>query len=133
MVVKDFRARAAGAGVGHHPKVVALVAPAFVVANANHALWWQAYHVRPNVVGLVVFLVDRGQQTLFGQLKHFGQQLPRPQQALALEVVAKAPVAQHFKKGVVARRVAHVFKVVVLAARAQTSLYRGSAVVAALV
>ncbi len=38
VVVENFRARAAGAGVGHHPEVVGLVAPAFVVADADHAL-----------------------------------------------------------------------------------------------
>ena len=78
VVVKDFGARSTRAGVGHHPKVVTLVAPALVVANANHALRRQADVLGPNVVSLVVFLVHGGQQAVFGQLVHLGQQLPGP-------------------------------------------------------
>ncbi len=133
VIVKNFRTRAAWTSVGHHPKIVTFVAPALVVPNANHALRRQAYHLRPNVVGLVVVCIHGGQQTLFGKLKHLGQQLPRPQQTLALEIIAKTPVAQHFKKGVVACRVPHIFKVVVFATSTQTSLHRRSAVVTALV
>ena len=122
VVVKNLAARAARTGVGHHPEVVALVAPALVVANADHALGWQANFFRPNVVGLIVFHVDGGEQLLFGQLVHLGQQLPSPFERFALEVVAKRPVAQHLEEGVVARGVAHVFEVVVFAASAQASL-----------
>ena len=133
VVVEDFRTRAARAGVGHHPEVVALVAATFVVANANHALGWQANFFGPNVIGFVVFLVDGGQQTLRGQLVDLGQQLPRPLERLTLEVVTKRPVAQHFKEGVVARGVAHVFQVVVFATGAQAGLHRGGTHVRALV
>jgi hypothetical protein len=42
VVVEDFAARAAGAGVGHHPEVVGLVLAALVVADADHALGRQA-------------------------------------------------------------------------------------------
>jgi hypothetical protein len=38
VVVKNLGAGTAGAGVGHHPEVVALVAAAFVVANADDAV-----------------------------------------------------------------------------------------------
>ena len=133
VVVEDFGARAAGACVGHHPEVVGLVAAALVVANADHALGRQADFLGPDVVGLVVFLVHRGQQALGWQLVDLGQQFPGPLQRFALEVVAKRPVAQHFKEGVVARGVAHVLQVVVLAARTQAGLHRHSAVVGALV
>ena len=133
VVVKDFRARATRAGVGHHPEVVALVTPALVVPDADHAVSGQPDFFGPNVVGLVVFHVHGGQQALFGQLVHIGEQLPRPFQAFTLEVIAKAPIAQHFKESVVARGVAHVFQVVVFATGAQAGLYRGGAHVAALV
>ena len=133
VVVEDLRAGAARAGVGHHPEVVALVAAALVVADADHALGRQADFFGPDVVGLVVLFVHRGQQALGRQLVDLGQQLPGPLQALALEIVAKRPVAQHLEEGVVARGVAHVFQVVVLAAGAQAGLYRGRAHVGALV
>ena len=133
VVVKNFAARTARAGVGHHPKVVALVTPALVVANADDPLGRQTNFFGPNVVGLVVFLVDGGEQALFGQLVNLGEQLPSPFQAFTLEVVAKGPVAQHLKKGVVAGGIAHVFQIVVLTARAQTGLHRGCAHIRALV
>lgn len=49
---------------------------------------------------------------------HLGQQLPRPSDRLALEVVAKGPVAKHLKEGVVVVVLAHIVQIVVLAARA---------------
>ena len=133
MVVKDLGARAAGAGVGHHPEVVRFVAAALVVADADHAVGGQADLFRPDVVGFIVLGIHRGQQAFFWQLVNLGQQLPGPLQALALEVVAERPVAQHLEEGVVARGVTHVLQVVVLATRPQTGLHRRGAHIAALV
>ena len=133
VVVEDLGARAAGAGVGHHPEVVGLVLAALVVADADHALGRQADLLGPDVEGLVVLVVDRGQQALGRQLEDLREQLPAPVQRFALEVVAEAPVAQHLEEGVVSRGVAHVLEVVVLAAGAQAGLDRGGAHVGALV
>ena len=108
VVIENLGTRAARAGVGHHPKVVGRVFFALVVSNADDAIRWQANFFVPNVVGLLVVNVDRGQQPLRWQTKHLGQQLPTPSERLALEVVAKTPVAQHLKKSVVAGGVAHV-------------------------
>ena len=65
MVIKNLAARTARAGVGHHPKVVAFVAPAFVVADADDAVCGQADFFGPNIVGLVVLLVDGSEQAFF--------------------------------------------------------------------
>ena len=51
---------------------------------------------------------------------------------LALEVVAEGEVAEHLEEGVVARGVADVLEVVVLAARAHAALRAGRAHVGAL-
>ena len=133
MVVKNLRAGAAGAGIGHHPEIVGGVFRAFVVADAHDALGGNADFLVPNVIGLVVVDVDRDPQFVGGQLVNLGQQLPAPFQAVALEVVAKRPVAQHLEEGVVTRGVAHVFQVVVLAASAQTGLNGRSAHIRAFV
>ena len=133
VVVEDFAARAAGPRVGHHPEVVGRVLGALVVADAHHAIGRQTDHLRPDVVGFVVVDIDRGPELVGGQLVDLGQQLPGPGQRLALEVVAKAPVAQHLEEGVVARGIAHVFQVVVLAAGAQAGLYRRGAHIRAFV
>ena len=118
MVVENFGARAARAGVGHLPKIVGSVTCALVVADANNTLGGHTHLLVPDVVGLVIFLIHRDVQAFRRQLVNRGQQFPGVLNGVFLEVIAKAEVAQHFKKGVMAGRVTHVFKVVVLAARA---------------
>src|SRR5690606_32401691 len=54
-----------------------------------------------------------------------GEQSPGMVNCLALEIIAKTEVAEHFKKRVVTRRIADVFQIVVLAPDTQTAL-RGS-------
>ena len=131
VVEEDLGAGAAGPGVGHHPEIVGRVLGALVVADPHHPLGRQADLLGPDVVGLVVVDVDRGPELVGRQPEDLGQQFPAPDQAVALEVVAKAPVAQHLEEGVVPRRVADVFQVVVLAAGAQAGLDRGGAHVGA--
>ena len=133
VVVKNLRARAAGPCIGHHPKVVGGVLGAFVVTNAHDALGWYANLLVPNVVGLVVIDVDRDPEFFRRQFVDLGQQFPAPFQAVALEVVAKRPIAQHLEKSVVPRCVTHVLQIVVLAARPQTGLHRGRAHIRTLV
>lgn len=45
---------------------------------------------------------------------HLGQQLPSPADGFLLEVVAKGPVAQHLKEGVVVHVLADIVQVIVL-------------------
>ena len=81
----------------------------------------------PNVVGLVVIDIHGHHEALGRQFVHLSQQLPTPFQTVALEVIAKTPVAQHLEKRVMTRGVTHVFQIIVLAACAQTGLHRGGA------
>ena len=60
---------------------------------------------------------------------YLGEQFPGVAYGLALEVVAEAEITQHFEEGVVARRVADVFEVVMLAAGAHAALRRGGPLV----
>ena len=123
VVVEDLAARTAGTGVGHLPEVVALVlARAGLVADADAALGRHADLFRPDVEGLVVLVVDGRPQLVFRQLVDLGQQLPREADRIALEVVAEAEVAEHLEERVVARGVADVLEVVVLAAGAHAAL-----------
>jgi hypothetical protein len=62
-----------------------------------------------------------------------GEQFPGELECIVLEVVAEAEVAEHLEKGVMARGVADVFQVVVLATGADAFLARGGAVVGPLV
>ncbi len=133
VVVKNLAARAAGAGVGHHPEVVRGVFFAFVVANADDAVGRQANLVMPDVIGFLVVNVDGDQQFVSRQAIDLRQQLPAPFERIALEIVAKAPITQHFKEGVVACGVTHVFQIVVLAARTQARLHTGCSHIGAFV
>ncbi|OPZ06361.1 MAG: hypothetical protein BWZ09_00430 [Alphaproteobacteria bacterium ADurb.BinA305] len=133
VVVEDLGARAARAGVAHHPEVVRGVARALVVADADHALRRHADLLGPDVVGLVVLGVHRDPELVLGQLEDLGQQLPGVGDGVALEVVAEAEVAEHLEEGVVARGVADVLEVVVLAAGAHALLRGGGAGVGTLV
>ena len=133
VVVEDLRARAARAGVGHLPEIVARVLGALVVADAHAALGRHADVLRPEVVRLVVVDVDGRPQLLRRQAVDLGQQLPRVADRVALEIVAEAEVAEHLEERVVARRVADVLEIVVLAAGAHAALRRRRAHVGPLV
>jgi hypothetical protein len=133
VVVEDLGAGAAGTGVAHHPEVVGRVARALVVADTDAALHRHADLFRPDVVGLVVLGIHRDPELVRRQLVDIDQQFPGVLDGVALEIIAEAEVAQHLEEGVVARGVADVFQVVVLAAGAHAFLRGGGAVVAALV
>ncbi len=87
--------------------------------------------VAPDAARLFVVLVGRRTQSLERDAVLLGQQLDGPVDGLALEVVAKAPVAEHLEERVVARRPAHFLEVVVLARHAQAALVVDSALVRA--
>ena len=135
VVVKYFRARAARAGIAHLPEVVGSVALAFVVANADDSVGRQADFIQPDVVGFFVFGIHGGQELVFGQVQPLrrGEKFPRKQQSIAFEIIAKAEIAQHFKKSVVAGGIAHVFQVIVFATGAHAFLAGGGAVIRALI
>jgi hypothetical protein len=133
VVVEDLAAGAAGPGVGHLPEVVGLVLlPARLVADAHDALARHLDVVRPQVEGFVVGLVHRDPEPLGRESVHLRQQLPGVADRILLEVIAEAEVAQHLEEGVVARGVADVLQVVVLAAGAHAPLRGGSAGIGAL-
>src|SRR5258708_3810668 len=117
VVVEHFRAGAARPRVRHLPEVVALeLARSRLVADADAALLRHADVLRPGVERLIVGLVDRGPELLLPQPVLDRQQLPRAADPVALEVVAKAEVAEHLEERVVPRGVAAVLDVLLLAA-----------------
>jgi len=135
VIVENFSTRAARAGVAHGPEVVRCVLGALVVANADYALSGETDFLVPDIEGFVVFGVDRHPELFFGQIEPLrrGQKFPGKEDRVALEVIAKAEIAQHFKEGVVTRGIADVFQIVVLAAGTNALLAGGGAGVSALV
>src|SRR5690606_39005746 len=88
VVVKDFRARAARAGVAHRPKVVLLPEP-------REAVRVDADLVEPDARGFLVVVIDRAPEPLGRQAELLGDEVPRIADGFALEVVAEAEVAEH--------------------------------------
>ena len=120
----QFRARAARAGVAHHPEVV------FAVAGDN-VVGGQVF--QPHFFGFGIgghFFVAAevgGVETLFREAPDSGDEFPRPVDGFFFEVVAERPVAEHFEEGVVVGVETDIVEVVMLAAGADAFLGVGGA------
>ena len=113
------------------PEVVGGVGGSLVVADPHNALGRHTDLLGPDIVSLVIGGIDSHQQLFLWQLQNRGQKTPGKGDGFTLEVIAKAEVAQHLKKGVVTRRIADVVQIVVLAAGPHTALRRGRTAVIA--
>ena len=125
VVVEDFRAGAAGAGVAHGPEIVG-------TGDAQNFLLGQPAYFFPKIEGIVVVDIDRRQQLVFGQSIFLRDQRPSELDRAFLEVVAEGEISQHLEKSMVARGVADIVEVVVFAAGAHAFLRRRRARIRAL-
>ena len=73
-------------------------------AQTDHVIFGDADFLRPDVVGLVILLINRDVQAVSGNLEFLGQELPRPGNDFLLEVILEAEVAQHLKEAAMAGR-----------------------------
>ncbi len=125
----DFAARAARAGFAHLPEVVFLAAQVNVrFRHADGAPVASCLVVARNLVFRVA-LEHRDVQARFVHLPDVGEQFPGPGDGFLLEVIAKAPVAEHLEEGVVVGVLADVVQIVVLAAGADALLRVGGTLV----
>ncbi|MPM16644.1 hypothetical protein SDC9_63025 [bioreactor metagenome] len=99
----QLRAGAAGAGADL-PEVI-------LFAHADDALGRHTDLVDPDVLGLVVILVDGHPEQLLGNLQFLGQKFPCPGGRLVLKIIAEREVAQHLKIGAVAGSLADILNV----------------------
>ena len=83
--------------------------------------------LRQRLEGLVVLGEDGDQQPVLGQAELPGDQVPGELDRAVLEIVAEGEIAQHLEEGVVARGIADILEIVVLAAGAHAFLRRGGA------
>ena len=120
VVVEDFGAGAARAGVAHRPEIVG-------AGDAQDLLVRQAGDLLPQVEGLVVVDIDGDQELVRRDRVILGDQLPGELDRALLEVVAEREVAEHLEEGVVARGIADIVEIVVLAAGAHAFLRGGRA------
>ena len=74
VVIENLGTRAAGAGVAHHPEVVGGIACPLVVTDANDTFGRHADFLGPDVVGFVIFGIDRDGELVGGNLEDDGEQ-----------------------------------------------------------
>src|SRR5690606_16185888 len=124
MVKEDLGTRAAGTGITHRPEVVRGIGRTAIVADAHHALGGHADLLRPDVIGLVIGVIDGDPELVLRQPQPVGggKELPGVVNGVALEIIAEAEVAQHLEKGVVTRSVTDVLQIIVLATGAHALL-----------
>src|SRR5579871_995595 len=126
VIVEDLAAGPARTAVAHGPEVRRLAEP-------PEAARGHADLVQPDVGGLVVILVNGDPESRGIELEGSGEQLPGEADGVSLEVVAKGEVTQHLEERVMPRRVADVFKIVVLATGSHAALTGRGALVVSLV
>ena len=84
-----------------------------LLAQTDHVVGGDAHLLGPDVVSLVVLLVDRDVELVLrdGHPLVAGQELPSPRNDLLLKVVLEGEVAQHLEEGAVAGGDAHALDV----------------------
>src|SRR5690625_2342860 len=109
MVIKDLGTRAAGTSISHLPEIIRDITLPRLITNANNALLGHTYFFVPNVISLIIFGINSHPKALLGQPKHLRQKLPSVMYGIVFEIIAKAKIAQHFKKSMMPRCIAHIF------------------------
>ncbi len=124
-VDEDLRARPARAGVAHRPEIVRS-------RDADDAVVGEAGDLLPVARSLIVVVVDGDEQLVLLEPVFLRDQVPGKLDRALLEVIAEREVAEHLEEGEMARGVADIVEVVVLAAGAHAFLRGGGALVGAL-
>ena len=120
VIVEDFRARAAWAGVAHLPEIVR-------ACDTDDPRLREACDLLPEIERLVVVDIDGRRQLVLRQAELFRDEIPGELDRAILEVIAEREIAEHLEEGVMPRGVADIVEVVVLAAGAHAFLRRHGA------
>ncbi len=115
MVEEDFRARSAGARIAHRPEIRR-------GRDADDFRFGKARDLLPKTERFVIVDIDCRGQALLGKPQILRQQFPGERDGIRLEVIAEREIAQHLEKGEMARGIAHIVEIVVLAAGAHAFL-----------
>ena len=121
-VDEDLRARPARAGIAHRPEIIR-------GRDADDAVVREAGDLLPVAGRLVVVVIDGDEQLVLLQPELLGDQVPGELDRALLEVVAEREIAEHLEEGEMARGVADIVEVVVLAAGAHAFLRGGGALI----
>ena len=115
VIVEDFRAGPAGAGIAHRPEIVGARDP-------DDAALGQPRDLLPQIEGCIVVDIDGRGQLVLRQPEFLGDQIPGELDRAILEIIAEREIAEHLEEGVMARGIADIVEVVVLAAGAHAFL-----------
>ena len=102
-VEMQLRAGAARAGT-MLPEVIRL-------AHALDVRRFKANLLRPDLIGLLILLINSDINPIGGHADHLRKKFPRPGDGLPLKIIAEREIAQHLKKGAVARGFPHIFNI----------------------
>ena len=97
-----------------------------ILESENPAIFFHRSAASSSVV------IDGDEELVLRQTELLGDQVPGELDGALLEVIAEGEVAEHLEEGVVARGVAHIVEIVVLAAGAHAFLRRRRRAVGAL-
>ena len=111
----DFGTWTAGTGLTHFPEIILFAEPEDVcVIDIGHGL--------PQLFRFVIIPVNSCPESILRDSPDLGQKFPPPSKCYFLVLIAKRPVAQHFKEGVVIGISPHLLEVVMLPADADAFL-----------
>ena len=121
MIKENLGTGAARTGIAHRPEIIRS-------GNADDAVITDAGNLLPQIGSLVILVIDGDKQPVLRQSVFFGDQVPGQLDGHVLEIITKREIAQHLEEGVMARRIADILKVIMLAAGPYTFLRCDSAV-----
>src|SRR5262249_16894338 len=120
VIIEDFRARPARACIAHGPEIIA-------GGDADDLVVAEPCDLFPKRGGLVVIVIDSDAELILGEAEFLGDQGPGIVDRLFLEIIAERKISEHFEECVVARSIADIVEVIVLAAGADALLARRGA------
>ena len=115
MVIKYLRTGPARAGRAHRPEIIGS-------GNADNSVIRQAGDFAPQSRRFFILRIDRDQQFILVQAKFTCNQRPGLFNRHFFEIITKGKIPQHFEKGVMPGGIAHIFQIIMFAARAHTFL-----------
>ena len=115
LIVENLGARAAGTCVAHGPKIIRS-------RDTDDLGVGKPGDLLPQLVGFIVVVINGDEKPVLLQAEFARDQCPGELDGKRFEIIAERKIPQHFKKSVVACRIADIVQIIVLAARAHAFL-----------
>ena len=115
MIIEYFRTGTAGAGVTHRPEVILFPQP-------GESVWVDFDFIHPDRRSLIVFLVNGDPEFLRRQSQFNSQKFPGKLNSLTFEIISEREIPEHLEKSMVASRISHILKIIMLATSTHAAL-----------